>query len=69
MLRSFLSVLCVGLVFLASDGAWAAAAAPLAELVKPGRVLMLRHANAPGNGDPPGFRLDDCTTQRNLDQA
>ena len=39
---------------------------PLAELSKPGRVLMLRHAHAPGNGDPPGFRLGDCTTQRNL---
>ena len=29
-------------------------------------VLFLRHAIAPGTGDPPGFRLDDCTTQRNL---
>lgn len=37
------------------------------ELAKPGRLLMLRHAHAPGNGDPPGFRLDDCATQRNLD--
>ncbi len=47
------------------------AAEPLspAELAKPGRVLMLRHANAPGIGDPPGFRLDDCATQRNLDAA
>jgi len=41
----------------------------LAELAKPGRVLMLRHANAPGTGDPPNFSLDDCSTQRNLDQA
>jgi hypothetical protein len=30
---------------------------------------MLRHANAPGIGDPPGFSLDDCSTQRNLDRA
>lgn len=45
----------------------AAAGQPLAELAKPGRLLMLRHATAPGNGDPPGFRLDDCATQRNLD--
>jgi phosphohistidine phosphatase SixA len=42
---------------------------PLAELAKPGRVLMLRHANAPGVGDPPGFRPGDCATQRNLDAA
>ena len=47
----------------------AAAGQPLAELAKPGRLLMLRHATAPGNGDPPGFRLDDCATQRNLDAA
>ncbi|KPK06495.1 MAG: hypothetical protein AMJ64_08990 [Betaproteobacteria bacterium SG8_39] len=38
-----------------------------AELAKPGRVLMLRHALAPGFGDPPGFKVDDCATQRNLD--
>ena len=42
---------------------------PLAELAKPGRLLMLRHALAPGNGDPPGFTLGDCATQRNLDDA
>jgi len=32
-------------------------------------VLLLRHALAPGTGDPPGFRLDDCSTQRNLSAA
>jgi phosphohistidine phosphatase SixA len=32
----------------------------------PGYVVMLRHAEAPGTGDPPEFRLDDCATQRNL---
>jgi broad specificity phosphatase PhoE len=31
-----------------------------------GCVLLMRHASAPGGGDPPGFRLDDCSTQRNL---
>lgn len=29
-------------------------------------VLFMRHADAPGFGDPAGYRLDDCTTQRNL---
>jgi len=47
----------------------AAETVPLAELAKPGRVLMLRHATAPGTGDPSNFSLDDCATQRNLDQA
>lgn len=33
-----------------------------------GRVLMIRHALAPGTGDPENFVLDDCATQRNLNQ-
>jgi phosphohistidine phosphatase SixA len=51
--------------------AFAQAAEPLAltELARPGRVLMLRHANAPGIGDPPEFKVGDCSTQRNLDAA
>lgn len=32
-------------------------------------VLFLRHALAPGTGDPPEFRLGDCNTQRNLSDA
>ena len=35
-----------------------------------GNVLFLRHAFAPGmdaNGRPDKFKIDDCTTQRNLD--
>jgi phosphohistidine phosphatase SixA len=45
-----------------SEEAWAA-------LVKGGHVALIRHGNAPPGfgGDPPGFRLDDCNTQRNLD--
>jgi phosphohistidine phosphatase SixA len=31
-----------------------------------GHVVLMRHASAPGTGDPEGFRLDDCATQRNL---
>jgi phosphohistidine phosphatase SixA len=33
-----------------------------------GLVMLMRHARTePGIGDPPGFRHDDCSTQRNLD--
>ena len=32
-----------------------------------GGVLMIRHANAPGSGDPANFKIGDCATQRNLD--
>jgi phosphohistidine phosphatase SixA len=42
--------------------AWAA-------LVYGGHVALIRHGNAPpGYGDPPGFKIDDCATQRNLDE-
>jgi broad specificity phosphatase PhoE len=35
-----------------------------------GHVLFIRHAlTTPGFGDPPGFRLNDCSTQRNLSDA
>jgi phosphohistidine phosphatase SixA len=32
----------------------------------PGLVVLMRHAIAPGGGDPPGFTLGKCSTQRNL---
>lgn len=31
-----------------------------------GLVILYRHALAPGGGDPAGFDVDDCSTQRNL---
>lgn len=35
-----------------------------------GQVVMLRHGATDGGvGDPAGFRLDDCATQRNLSEA
>jgi broad specificity phosphatase PhoE len=46
-----------------TDAAWVALRAG-------GHVLIVRHAQTvPGIGDPPGFRLDDCATQRNLSEA
>jgi phosphohistidine phosphatase SixA len=45
-------------------------AALLAALREGGAVLMLRHARTePGVGDPPGFRLGQCHTQRQLSEA
>ncbi len=35
----------------------------------PGAVVVLRHSYAPGAFDPPDARLDDCSTQRNLDES
>jgi len=46
-----------------SQEAWAA-------LVSGGSCRADRHGNAPpGYGDPPGFKIDDCATQRNLDEG
>ena len=33
----------------------------------PGAVAIMRHALAPGGGDPANFDVTDCSTQRNLD--
>ena len=32
------------------------------------KIIMIRHALAPGTGDPNGFKINDCSTQRNLDE-
>ena len=32
------------------------------------KLIFIRHAIAPGNGDPDNFSIKDCSTQRNLDQ-
>jgi len=53
--------------------AWLAQAAEATDAVwdalrAPGSVVVLRHSYAPGGFDPPDARLDDCTTQRNLDE-
>ena len=40
-----------------------------ASLRQGGVVITFRHADAPGTFDPPGMRLDDCRTQRNLGAA
>lgn len=34
-----------------------------------GGVVIIRHALAPGVGDPANFQLGDCSTQRNLNDA
>lgn len=32
-------------------------------------VVFMRHALAPGYGDPDNFQIEDCNTQRNLNEA
>jgi phosphohistidine phosphatase SixA len=61
-LRQFLTVLAM----LLCQPALADDAALWAGLRSGGAIALMRHAEAPGTGDPAGFRLDDCATQRNL---
>lgn len=56
-------------LLLALLGTLPVTADPLALAGQPGTVLLMRHATAPGTGDPAGMRLGDCTTQRTLSYA
>lgn len=55
----------------AAGRADAAGDEPLWTLLKSGgQVVLIRHAiTTPGVGDPPGMRLEECSTQRNLTDA
>jgi phosphohistidine phosphatase SixA len=57
------------LALLLAPGA-AGASEPLWSLLeRGGQVVLIRHAvTTPGAGDPPGMRLEQCDTQRNLTQ-
>ena len=33
-----------------------------------GKLIFIRHAHAPGSGDPDNFDLSNCASQRNLNQ-
>jgi len=62
---SFLKWTMLGLVMSASLHA---SASELSEaLKKSDYVLLMRHALAPGIGDPAGYKLQECKSQRNLD--
>ena len=38
------------------------------QLQEGGKLIFIRHAYAPGSGDPINFNLNDCSSQRNLDK-
>ncbi|MDR5899434.1 histidine phosphatase family protein [Halomonas vilamensis] len=65
ILRHFTLILLLGALGMlpisaqAYDATWQA-------LQEGGLVILMRHALAPGVGDPPGFVLEQCDTQRNL---
>lgn len=66
-LYRLLFALIISALALISSPARADTAVALEALKRPGVHAIMRHAIAPGTGDPAAFRLDDCRTQRNLD--
>jgi hypothetical protein len=57
--------LVLALFFCIAPGVSAAEEAALwRALASEGHVALLRHAIAPGTGDPPEFTVGDCSTQR-----
>ena len=68
MKKNIISLLAYLFIFLftsqlnASNQAW--------NLAQEGnKILLIRHSLAPGGGDPPGFKVNDCKTQRNLNRT
>ncbi len=68
MKKNIISLLAYLFIFLftsqlnASNQAW--------NLAQEGnKILLIRHSLAPGGGDPPGFKINDCKTQRNLNRT
>ena len=37
-----------------------------APAIEGNKIILIRHSLAPGGGDPSGFKINDCKTQRNL---
>lgn len=53
----------------ASVPSWAEGTASWQVLTEPRTHILMRHTEAPGTGDPDGFQLGVCATQRNLSDA
>ena len=67
--RTALHALSVAVALSATVHAHADEAAAWTALRAGGHVALMRHTDAPGGtGDPPGFKLEDCATQRNLSE-
>jgi phosphohistidine phosphatase SixA len=66
-LWGYLLVCFSGLITLAMVSVDSGHAEMIMRMKAGGHILMIRHALAPGRGDPANFRIGDCSTQRNLD--
>ncbi|MEM8690231.1 MAG: histidine phosphatase family protein [Pseudomonadota bacterium] len=63
------AALSIALIALVPSSTRAQNADVLQLLKQPGVHALMRHALAPGGGDPANFQLNECSTQRNLDDS
>ncbi|MDX6806750.1 histidine phosphatase family protein [Terrihabitans rhizophilus] len=68
MKKTFLTIVAILTVALAFSAGARAQGDAWSKLGNPGTHILMRHAEAPGVGDPPNFRIGDCSTQRNLSE-
>ena len=65
LMKKLLTILFIGLLNFTNQ---ASSDDKILNSLKEGKKLIfIRHAIAPGNGDPNNFDINDCSTQRNLD--
>ena len=65
-MKKFLTILFIGLLNFTSN---IFADDKILNLLQEGnKIIFIRHAIAPGNGDPENFNIKDCSTQRNLSE-
>ena len=59
-----INVILTGLTFLIAADASAAQTEVIDRLKSGGHILMIRHALAPGSGDPPNLKISECLRHR-----
>ena len=64
-----LTIILAGAIILPAFDSSAGNNEMIARLKAGGHILMVRHALAPGSGDPDHFTIGDCSTQRNLNET
>ena len=65
-MKQVLTILFIGLLNFTSNAL--ADDKILDSLQEGNKLIFIRHALAPGNGDPDNFKINDCSTQRNLNK-
>ena len=68
-LSKFIFVSSILMTFGLTSGAWANELQLWSKIKSGGHIVLMRHALAPGFGDPDGFTLGDCSTQRVLSET